>query len=125
MQLGQRVKHVAARSMKAGMSTGETDQTRRQISVEGLRTVGQLALKPSAWRLLHLCLCGGRGALRILERTMSGKQLLLHEVLAQVVTGVMLQSDEWKNEAAGRTRAFAEEASQMPKRGEDQVQVKP
>lgn len=50
---------------------------------------------------------------------MSGKQLLLHEVLAQVVTGGMLHSDEWKNEAAGRTRAIAEEASQLPERGED------
>lgn len=41
---------------------------------------------------------------------MSGKQLL-YDALAQEVTGGMLHSDERKTEAAGRTRAIAEEAS--------------
>lgn len=42
---------------------------------------------------------------------MSGKQLLLHDALAQEVTGGMPHSDEWKTEAAGRARATAEEAT--------------
>lgn len=49
---------------------------------------------------------------------MSGKQALLHQLLARVVTGGMSHPDECENEAAGRARAAAEEASQMPKRGE-------
>lgn len=51
---------------------------------------------------------------------MSGKQPLLHQALAQVVTGGMSHSDECKNEAAGRARATAERglSDAMPKRGE-------
>lgn len=57
MQLGQRVKHVATRSME-WQSTGETGKWLR-----GLQSTGQLDMKLSRWPFPHPHLCGGRASL--------------------------------------------------------------